>query len=76
MENQKFQLQGKALKMLRITHDLKALEAAEHIGISKQHFSNCEKGRRNLSVNKTRKFLELIGINEEEAKAFVQIIKN
>lgn len=74
MENQKLQLNGKALKMLRLSHDLKAIEAASKIGISKQHFSNCEQGRRTLSVNKTKEFIELIGSTESDVKTFIEMI--
>ncbi|CAI9391347.1 MULTISPECIES: helix-turn-helix domain-containing protein [unclassified Bacillus (in: firmicutes)] len=71
-----FQLYGKALKMIRLSKNLKAVEVAKNLNVTKQYISNCETGRRKLSATKTKQFLELVGISEEQAKAFVQIIEN
>lgn len=71
-----FQFYGKALKMIRLSKDLTTVEVAKNLNVTKQYISNCETGRRKLSATKTKQFLELVGISEEQAKAFVQIIEN
>lgn len=74
MEREKFQLHGKALKMLRLNNGLKAVEVARMLGVVKGHISMCENNQRKLSEEKTKKFLELIGISVDEAKAFVEVV--
>jgi len=69
-----FRLNGKPLKMLRITLGYKQIDIAKELNITKAYVSMCERGVRSLSVGKTRRFLELIGISEEEAKAFVEVV--
>lgn len=71
-----FKLHGKALTILRVSNDLKQVEVAKALNVTAAHISQCEKSKRKLSVIQTKKFIELIGSSEEEAKAFVQIIKN
>lgn len=72
----KFQLHGKAMKMLRLSRDLQGKDVADSIGVTKGHISLCENDKRKLSVDKTKKFLELVGMTQEEAKAFVHIVGN
>lgn len=69
-----FRLHGKALSIIRINHGLKASEVAKALNVSSAHISQCEKSKRALSVTKTKQFIELIGISEEEAKEFFKIM--
>jgi transcriptional regulator with XRE-family HTH domain len=74
--NDVFRLHGKALTILRINNDLKVIDVAKALGVTPAHISQCEKSIKKLSAVKTKQFLELVGISEDEAKAFVQIIEN
>jgi DNA-binding transcriptional regulator YiaG len=74
--NDVFRLHGKPLTILRIRNGLKVTDVAKVLGVSISFVTACEKNRRKLSEEHTNKFLELIGISEEQAKAFVQIIEN
>lgn len=76
LNHNKFRLHGKALTILRISNDLKQIEIAEALGVTKGFISLCEKSKRKLSEIQTKKFIELIGTNEEQAKAFVELIGN
>lgn len=74
MKKEKFQLQGKSLKILRLNNGMKAVKVAEVLDVTKAYISMCESNQRKLSEAKTKEFLELIGTSEDEAKAFVQIV--
>jgi DNA-binding transcriptional regulator YiaG len=71
-----FRLHGKALTILRITNGRQVSEVAAALGVSVSFVTACEKNRKKLSEDKTKKFLEYIGTSETEAKAFFQIIEN
>ncbi|MEG8975388.1 hypothetical protein U8Y98_01580 [Priestia megaterium] len=55
---------------------MKQVEVAKTLDVTAAHISQCEKSKRKLSEIQTKKFIELIGSSEEEAKAFVQVIGN
>ncbi|MFE4522004.1 helix-turn-helix domain-containing protein [Cytobacillus firmus] len=62
--------------MLRIANDLQTIEVAEALNISRQYVYMCEREQRTLSAKKTIQFLDMIGVSEEEARAFSAVIKN
>lgn len=72
--NDVFRLYGKALTILRINNDLKVIDVAKALDVTPAHISQCEKSIKKLSAAKTKQFLELVGISEEQAKEFVQIV--
>lgn len=73
-ETDVFRIQGKALTILRIMNGSTLTEVAKNIGVSISFISRCEKGKRKLSEEDTKKFLEYIEASEEEVKAFVQLV--
>lgn len=74
MENEKFQLQGKSMRILRLNHGIESAELGRQIGLSKSFISMCEANLRRLSEAKTKEFLELIGVSEEDGKEFYKIV--
>jgi transcriptional regulator with XRE-family HTH domain len=69
-----FRLHGKPLTILRINNGLKVSDVAKALGVTSAHISQCEKSKRKLSELKTKEFLQLVGISEEQAKALIQVI--
>ncbi|MFF2291017.1 helix-turn-helix domain-containing protein [Peribacillus butanolivorans] len=74
MESEKFQLQGRAFKILRLDNGMKGVEVAKALNLTKGMISLCETNKRRLSATKTIEFLDLIGISEQQAKAFVEVV--
>lgn len=54
---------GKKLKELRISRDLKQLDVAEGVGLSRTAISNIESGRRALTLNTLKKFADFYRID-------------
>ncbi|MBY0098670.1 helix-turn-helix domain-containing protein [Mesobacillus maritimus] len=74
MEKQPLRLHGKSMRLLRVNHGLNGVQMGKEIGVSKAYVSMCETNIRILSAEKTKKFLEVIGITEDEARAFVEVV--
>lgn len=50
---------GQALRYIRVFHDLKQVEAAHQLGISKSHLSEIESGRKTPSLQLLEKYAEV-----------------
>ncbi len=74
MEKASFRLYGQPMKLLRITKGKKGVEVANALNVSLSFITRCEQGERQLTEEKTKKFLDFIGVSEEEAMAFCKII--
>ncbi|WP_336865251.1 helix-turn-helix transcriptional regulator [Peribacillus frigoritolerans] len=74
MENEKFQFHGKSMRLLRVNHGMDGAQMAKAIGVVRSYISSCELNQRQLSEEKTKTFLDVLGITEEQAKVFVQIV--
>lgn len=49
---------NEALRLIRVFHDLKQVELAERIGVSKSHISEIEKGNKSPSLDLVQKYAE------------------
>jgi len=49
---------NKALRLIRVYHDLSQTEAAGRLGISKSYLSEIESGRKNVSLDTLEKYAE------------------
>jgi len=47
---------NEALRLIRVFHDLKQVELAERLGISKSHVSEIEKGKKTPSMDLINKY--------------------
>ncbi|WP_189319631.1 helix-turn-helix domain-containing protein [Bacillus paralicheniformis] len=62
------------MKLLRINNGYKVGDVAKALSVSSAYISQCERSKRILSEHKTKRFLDFVGISEDEAKQFVQIM--
>ena len=51
-------MMNEALKLIRVFHNLKQLETAERLGVSKSHISEIEKGTKNPSLDLINKYAQ------------------
>ncbi|WP_243549974.1 helix-turn-helix transcriptional regulator [Priestia megaterium] len=70
-----FQFYGVGLKVLRIIQGYKTKQLAEKLGCTGALISMIESGRHTMSIRDTRMTLTLFGMNEDEARQFVEIIE-
>jgi len=53
---------NKALRLVRVYHDLSQVDAAERLGLSKSYVSEIEKGDKNVSMATLQKYSEAFDI--------------
>lgn len=53
---------NEALKQIRLFHQLKQVELAEELGISKSYLSELESGRKSLSMDLLHKYAEVFSV--------------
>jgi transcriptional regulator with XRE-family HTH domain len=53
---------SEALRLIRVFHDLKQVEAAEKLGISKSHLSEIESGTKTPSLDVVERYSKTFGI--------------
>ena len=53
---------SEALRLIRVFHDLKQVEAAEKLGISKSHLSEIERGMKTPSLEVIERYSKQFGI--------------
>lgn len=56
---------GKRLKLLRVAHDLNQMDVADMLGITQGHYSQIERGVRQLSLRLLVRFCEALGVGPE-----------
>jgi transcriptional regulator with XRE-family HTH domain len=50
---------NEALRLLRVYHDLKAVELAEKLGLSQSYLSEIERGKKEPSIELIRRYAEI-----------------
>lgn len=53
---------SEALRLIRVFHDMKQVELAKELGVSKSYVSEIENGNRTPSLDVVNKYSELFGI--------------
>lgn len=53
---------NKALRLIRVYHDLSQVDAAERLGLSKSYVSEIEKGEKNVSLAVLQKYSQAFDI--------------
>jgi transcriptional regulator with XRE-family HTH domain len=71
-----FRLSGKALRLIRISKGLEQKDVAKALNVTQAYISQCETGERILNADYSQKFLELFGIDEEDARLFDKALRN
>lgn len=57
-----FNMLNKALKQIRMFHQMKQVELAEKLGISKSYLSEIESGRKSISIDLVQKYASVFSI--------------
>ena len=67
---------SEALRLIRVFHDLKQVETAEKLGISKSHLSEIESGTKNPSLDIIERYSKTFGIPMSSIMFFSENIEN
>lgn len=67
---------SEALRLIRVFHDLKQFEVAEHLGISKSHISEVEKGTKTPSLELLKKYSTEFRIPMSSIMFFAEALPN
>jgi transcriptional regulator with XRE-family HTH domain len=65
-----------ALRLIRVFHDLKQVELAEKLGVSKSHISEIEKGSKSPSLDLLRRYAEEFKIPVSSIMFFAEALPN
>lgn len=69
-----FQIHGEPLRMLRTIHGISAKDLSTLVGVTRGYITGAERDRWNLSREITAKVLDVFGVSEADACAFVNIV--
>ncbi|MCF6195912.1 MAG: helix-turn-helix domain-containing protein [Emcibacter sp.] len=67
---------SKALRLLRVYHDLKQKDLAEMLGLSKSHISEIEGGHKTPSLEVIEKYAKLFKVPVSSIIFFAEQVKN
>lgn len=67
---------SEALRLIRVYHDLKQVELAERIGVSKSHISEIEGGSKTPSIDLLQKYSEEFSIPMSAIMFFAEELPN
>ncbi|PTW39764.1 MULTISPECIES: helix-turn-helix transcriptional regulator [Rhodovulum] len=65
-----------ALRLIRVFHDLKQVELAEKLGVSKSHISEIEKGRKSPSLDLIQRYATEFKIPVSSIMFFAEELPN
>ena len=65
-----------ALRLIRVFHDLKQVELAEKLGVSKSHISEIEKGNKSPSLNLVQRYAPEFKIPVSSIMFFAEELPN
>lgn len=65
-----------ALRLIRVFHDLKQVELAEKLGVSKSHISEIEKGNKSPSLDLIRRYAAEFKIPVSSIMFFAEELPN
>lgn len=65
---------GKALKMMRVFHDLTQKELSEKLGVSKSHLSEIESGKTSPSLDLLKRYSEAFDVPTSSIMLFSEHI--
>ena len=63
---------NRALRLIRVYHDLSQVEAAERVGLSKSYVSELEKGHKKVSMEVLEKYSEAFSISLSSLMIFAE----
>jgi transcriptional regulator with XRE-family HTH domain len=66
---------NEALRLLRVFHDLKAIELADKLGISQSYLSEIESGKKEPSLELIRKYADIFRTNPSSILLFSEDIE-
>ena len=66
---------NKALRLVRVYHDLSQVDAAERLGLSKSYVSEIEKGDKNVSMATLQKFSDAFDIPMSSLLLFAEKVE-
>ncbi len=67
---------NEALRLMRVFHDLKQIELAEKLGVSKSHISEIEKGTKKPSLNLIEQYSQEFFIPASSILFFAEELPN
>lgn len=67
---------NKALRLVRVYHDLSQVDAAERLGLSKSYVSEIEKGDKNVSMATLQKYSEAFDIPMSSLLLFAEKLES
>ncbi len=67
---------NEALRLIRVFHDLKQVELAERLGVSKSHISEIEKGTKSPSLDLIEKYSREFKIPPSSIMFFAEELPN
>lgn len=67
---------GEALRLIRVFHDMKQVELANSLGISKSHLSEIENGNKNPSLELIQKYSEFFRMPLSAIMFFAEELPN
>lgn len=65
---------SEALRLIRVFHDLKQVELADKLGISKSHLSEIERGKKAATIELIEKYAKLFSISSSSILFFSENI--
>ncbi|CTQ32062.1 helix-turn-helix domain-containing protein [Jannaschia rubra] len=66
---------NKALRLVRVYHDLSQVDAAERLGLSKSYVSEIEKGDKNVSMATLQKYSDAFDIPMSSLLLFAERVE-
>lgn len=66
---------NKALRLVRVYHDLSQVDAAERLGLSKSYVSEIEKGDKNVSMATLQKYSDAFDIPMSSLLLFAEKVE-
>ncbi len=67
---------NEALRLIRVFHDMKQVDLAEQLGISKSYISEIEKGTKNPSLDLVEKYSKLFSLPISAIMFFAEELPN
>ncbi len=68
-------MMNKALRLVRVYHDLSLVEAAERVGLSKSYVSELEKGHKKVSMEVLEKYATAFDMPMSSLMLFAEKIR-